>query len=157
MGTFGSRLKHLRKSKKLTQKNLADIFKLAESTISMYERDEREPSFELTNKLADYFGVTTDYLHGRTDYLHGRTDYLHSRADIGESAKKVEVVGKEIILTPEEHRLFEELKKHPIMFHDLSTDPEKKVKELIKLYKMKKILDEEDEDEEHGDGFGELD
>lgn len=41
------------------------------------------------------------------------------------------------------------------MFHDLATDPETKVKELIKLYKMKKMFLEDDK-EEYGDGFGEL-
>jgi hypothetical protein len=51
--------------------------------------------------------------------------------------------------------VFEGLKKHPVMFHDLVSDPEKKAKELIKLYKMKKMFLEED-DEEYGDGFGEL-
>lgn len=33
----------------------------------MYERDERRPDFELLNKFADYFEVSTDYLLGRTD------------------------------------------------------------------------------------------
>lgn len=42
-----------------------------------------------------------------------------------------------------------------ILFHDLASDPEKKIKELFKLYKMKKMFLEED-DEEYGDGFREL-
>ncbi|MFS0647235.1 hypothetical protein [Siminovitchia sp. 179-K 8D1 HS] len=41
------------------------------------------------------------------------------------------------------------------MFHELASDPEKKVKEPIKPYKMKKMFLEED-DEEYGEGFGEL-
>lgn len=65
------------------------------------------------------------------------------------------VAGKEITLSEEELKLFNELKKHPVLFHDLASDPEQKVKELIKLYKMKKMFLEEDE-EEYGDGFGEL-
>ncbi|WP_169712564.1 helix-turn-helix domain-containing protein [Parageobacillus galactosidasius] len=51
----------------MTQKDLADRFNLGESTIGMYERDEREPSFEFVRQLADFFNVTTDYLLGRTD------------------------------------------------------------------------------------------
>lgn len=47
------------------------------------------------------------------------------------------------------------IKKAPIMFHELASDPEKKVKEPIKPYKMKKMFLEED-DEEYGEGFGEL-
>jgi HTH-type transcriptional regulator, competence development regulator len=65
--TFGKRLRFLRKRRNLTQKDLADRFNLGESTIGMYERNEREPSFELVKQLADFFNVTTDYLLGRTD------------------------------------------------------------------------------------------
>ena len=39
-------------------------------------------------------------------------------------------------------------KKHPVMFNDLVCDPEN-------LYKMKKLFSEDDV-EEYGDGFGEL-
>lgn len=64
---FGERLRSLREEKKMTQKELAKLFKIAESTVSMYERGEREPSFELVNKLANFFSVSTDYLLCRTD------------------------------------------------------------------------------------------
>jgi transcriptional regulator with XRE-family HTH domain len=65
--TFGERLRKIRKNKKLTQKQLASTLKLAESTVSMYERDERDPSKELIIKIAELFEVSTDYLFGRTD------------------------------------------------------------------------------------------
>lgn len=64
---FGKKLKALRTSKKVSQKEFGKIFGLAESTIGMYERDERRPDFDLLNKFADYFEVSTDYLLGRTD------------------------------------------------------------------------------------------
>lgn len=64
---FGQKLKTLRKRKNMSQKEFAKFFGLAESTISMYERDERRPDFDLLNKFADYFEVSTDYLLGRTD------------------------------------------------------------------------------------------
>jgi HTH-type transcriptional regulator, competence development regulator len=71
--TFGKRVRFLRKKRNMTQKDLADVFNLSESTIGMYERDEREPSFEFVRQLADFFNVTTDYLLGRTDLPHGYT------------------------------------------------------------------------------------
>lgn len=64
---FGQKLKTLRKRKNMSQKEFAKFFGLAESTISMYERDERRPDFDLLNKFADYFEVSTDYLLGRTN------------------------------------------------------------------------------------------
>lgn len=64
---FGKKLKALRTKRKISQKEFGKLFGLAESTIGMYERDERRPDFELLNKFADYFEVSTDYLLGRTD------------------------------------------------------------------------------------------
>jgi transcriptional regulator with XRE-family HTH domain len=67
MASFGQRLRKLRNNKNITQKELAKILKISESAIGMYERDEREPSFEIVRILADYFHVSTDYLLCRTD------------------------------------------------------------------------------------------
>jgi transcriptional regulator with XRE-family HTH domain len=136
---YGERLKKLRESKKLSQQQLADRLKINRSTYARYELGQTQPDFETLEKLADFFEVSTDYLLGRTDI----------------KSTKVTVAGKEVELSPEEYKLFEELKKHPILFHDLASDPEGKVKELLKLYKMKKILLEED-NEEYGEGFGEI-
>lgn len=61
---FGDNLKELRKKANLTQKQLADRLKLAESTIGMYERNERQPSFEILEEIADLFNVDMNYLHG---------------------------------------------------------------------------------------------
>ena len=65
--TFGQVLRLLRKECRMTQKQLADVFKISESTIGMYERDQREPSFEMQEAFADYFNVDMDYLMGRSD------------------------------------------------------------------------------------------
>ncbi|PID19667.1 XRE family transcriptional regulator [Sporosarcina sp. P35] len=65
------------------------------------------------------------------------------------------VMGREITLSEEDVILFNELKKYPILFHDLASDPERKVRELLKMYKMKKMF-LEDNEEELGDGFGDL-
>lgn len=76
MATFGNRLREIRLANNLTQKELAVLFKLSESAIGMYERDEREPSFKLANEIADRFEVTTDYLFGRTDIIRSEETNL---------------------------------------------------------------------------------
>lgn len=48
----------------MTMKELADLFHLGESTISMYENGQREPNNEIITKLADYFQVSIDFLLG---------------------------------------------------------------------------------------------
>lgn len=66
MSNFGNKLRLLRKEKGLTQKQLADKLGLAFSTISMYERGDREPDFEILESIADFFNVSMDYLHGKS-------------------------------------------------------------------------------------------
>ncbi|MFW9331809.1 helix-turn-helix domain-containing protein [Paenibacillus polymyxa] len=66
MASFGQRLRKTRTEHKLTQKQFSEIFKISESAVGMYERDEREPAFKLIHEIADYFNVSIDYLQGRS-------------------------------------------------------------------------------------------
>jgi transcriptional regulator with XRE-family HTH domain len=52
----------LRKGKKKTQQNLADLLKVRRSTYGEYERGKILPPMDKMKVLADYFGVTVDYL-----------------------------------------------------------------------------------------------
>ena len=61
------RLRELRLAKNITMKKLGDDFGLAESTVSLYENEKRQPDFCTLTKLADYFNVSTDYLLGREE------------------------------------------------------------------------------------------
>ncbi len=77
MTVFHERLKYLRNSKKLTQKELAEKLGLNNtSTISKYESGDATPSFEIIDKIADLFGVSVDYLMGRTDETGDETESL---------------------------------------------------------------------------------
>ena len=66
MANFGDRVKELRKSKNLTQRQMAGIFNMSERNYQKIEASV-SPSNETLLKFADYFNVTTDYLLGRTD------------------------------------------------------------------------------------------
>ena len=61
------RLRELRVNKHLRQEQVAKIIGVTKSTISAYENDLRQPSFEILLKLANLYCVSTDYLLGRTD------------------------------------------------------------------------------------------
>ena len=63
---FSDVLQKLRKDARLTQDQIAEVLGIPKRTYGSWERDEREPDFEMLCKIADYFGVTTDYLLGRT-------------------------------------------------------------------------------------------
>lgn len=63
---LGIRLKKLRNEKKLTQKQLAEKINVTHVSISGYESGNRSPDTDTLQRLADFFGVSTDYLLGRT-------------------------------------------------------------------------------------------
>lgn len=67
MFNFGTRLKALRESKKITQQDLADLMGLSRATIAGYETSGKQPDQEKTIWLAKYFKVSTDYLLGVTE------------------------------------------------------------------------------------------
>lgn len=67
MSTFSVRLKELRKERRLTQKQLAQILFVDDTSISKYENGKNGPENVILQQMADYFNVSIDYLLGRTD------------------------------------------------------------------------------------------
>jgi repressor LexA len=67
---FGHRLRQLRKEKHMTQAQLAQQFNLAESTISLYENNKRNPDYHVLLDIARFFNVSADYLIGRSPQKH---------------------------------------------------------------------------------------
>lgn len=64
---FAERLKELRKSRKLSQGDIANVLGVTRQAVSQYETGMRKPDYEMMEVLADYFNVDMDYLLGRTD------------------------------------------------------------------------------------------
>lgn len=58
-------LKELRTKAELKQSDVAEKLGLKVNTYQSYERGQSEPNCATINKLADFYGVTTDYLLGR--------------------------------------------------------------------------------------------
>lgn len=59
---FGWRMREMRRSKELTQSELAKLCELGESTISFYESGKREPSYKVMLCIAEKLGTTPNYL-----------------------------------------------------------------------------------------------
>lgn len=64
---LSTRLKELRQRRNLRQEQVASLIGVDKSTISAYENNSRQPSFDILLRLANYFHVTTDYLLGQTN------------------------------------------------------------------------------------------
>ncbi|MBW2034569.1 MAG: helix-turn-helix transcriptional regulator [Deltaproteobacteria bacterium] len=61
---FGSRLRRLRKSKKLKAKDLSKVFYCSPSLIYNIEKGYNEPQPDFIVRVAAFFDVTTDFLLG---------------------------------------------------------------------------------------------
>ncbi|MEH7223899.1 helix-turn-helix transcriptional regulator [Bacillus sp. JJ1566] len=127
--SFQSRLKKLRTDRKLTQQQIANKLGITRQAYGYYEseKEKREPDHATTQKIAEIFDVSVDYLLGITDL-------------------KVNVAGKQIHLSPNELKVLEEIKKYPSLFHDLANAPDKKIRQLIKMWEVIKMDLEEDDD-----------
>ncbi|UAK17597.1 helix-turn-helix domain-containing protein [Sporolactobacillus terrae] len=64
---LGDRLKELRESKRLSQKEAASRFGITNFQLSRYETGKANPDPDLIAKFAEYYEVTSDYLLGLSD------------------------------------------------------------------------------------------
>ena len=55
--SFGTNLRNLRLSRRLSQQDLGKALGVAQITVSSWERDIREPNFETCERIAAFFGV----------------------------------------------------------------------------------------------------
>lgn len=60
-----NRIRELRKKHKISMKALGQYVGVAESTISLYETEKRQPDNSVLIKIAELFNVSVDYLLGR--------------------------------------------------------------------------------------------
>lgn len=61
MNSIGSKLKTLRKGRKLTQQEAAERLGITRATISNYEVGRRSPHLSELKRIADFYGVGLDY------------------------------------------------------------------------------------------------
>lgn len=63
---LSKRLIYLRKESDLTQEELSKKLNISRSAYSHYESGIFEPSLEMLQLIADFYGVSTDFLLDRT-------------------------------------------------------------------------------------------
>lgn len=84
MDSFGKKLRECRKTKGLSQSELAKILHTNHSVIGKYERDDVKPSIDVVKNLASILNTTAAYLIGEadTDELFRDPDMLKRLKDI---------------------------------------------------------------------------
>lgn len=87
---IGERLKELRKSKGITQKELADILGVRKAAVSLYETDKNDPVDPIKISSAKYFNISLDYLIGLIDYkvkYYNEDDFVELPKKISDKEK----------------------------------------------------------------------
>lgn len=127
---IGDRIRKERISKNITQEYLAKALDVSPSTIGMYEQNRRIPDNEMTIKIANYFGVSTDYLFGRTN--------------IKKPYKNTDKISNAIEDDPELRDFWNELREREdlqLLFKQTKDLSPKGIKQIIRI--IKAIEDEE--------------
>lgn len=64
---YPERIRDLRQDNDLTQKEVADMLKIAQTTYSQYELYKRPMPIKCLVSLCRFYGVSADYILGLTD------------------------------------------------------------------------------------------
>ena len=67
MNSFNNKLRNLRVSNGITQKQLAKQINIQPNSVQRLEYGTAQPSLKTITAIADYFDVSIDYLVGRTN------------------------------------------------------------------------------------------
>ena len=62
-----TRLKDLREDHDLTQKSIAELLNIAQTTYSQYELSKRDIPYEIIIKLAKFYNTSVDYILNLTE------------------------------------------------------------------------------------------
>lgn len=67
MESFGKKMTTIRKTRKISQTELAKMLSTSTSVIGRYERDEMTPSIDAAKNIAKLLSTTVGYLLGETE------------------------------------------------------------------------------------------
>ena len=87
MKIFGARIKALRKSINLSQKDFAAKIGISPSAVNRYENCQAEAPYEVLLSYADYFDVSLDYLLGRTEQPEGKLYHFMPKVEDSKEMK----------------------------------------------------------------------
>lgn len=87
-------LKRLRESKGLTKRELCEKTGISERAYLTYEYGEREPKISVVEKLADFYGVTTDYILERDTSLTSFEEIISKMNENSNTMDVIEMYGQ---------------------------------------------------------------
>lgn len=125
-----ARIRELRESKGMQQKELAIDLCVSQPTISDWESGRKVPSARSTQKLADYFHVSIDYLLGEEEESERENSFLPERLQEALGNMSCEEFAQKFHYKPKIVSNYLEGKRKPLnatlfqMASDLGVNPE---------------------------------
>lgn len=114
----GSKIRKLREAKGYSQEKLGDLIDVTKSSISQYENDKKDPTFEKTKKLADALHTTPYYLMD-----------MESIVKVREDDEEYEAVFSEYDV-----KIIREIKKHKVLYDKLCDDPKNLIDRIMRTF-----------------------
>jgi len=96
MNSLGMKIKELRIRDGVSQKDLAKILKIGQTTIANYESDIRQPNLDKLKLIADFFHVSVDELLGRHIFADRQKKPDQNRIINKTDKKSVRVIDYEV-------------------------------------------------------------
>lgn len=146
---IGSRLKQLRKSKGMTQKELAEALGSSQSFVSSLEKDTQSPGSEILISLKRFFGIGIDWLLTGEETASTESRPQSQTSDAPELTELLDEARK--VLTSGNSAVFDALALN-IRYFSHAIDVEKRVKGMeADLAEMKSYIKEMKQQKQEGD------
>lgn len=136
--SIGTNIYTLRKSKKLTQAQLAEKLGVSEQAVSKWENEQCAPDVSLFPIMADYFGVSIDRLFGyhQNSYEEEVKDILKAADDSGGTYEEIAILTEGLERYPNSPDLKTTLAFSLSMVNRMSEDEEERKKAVDKAIKL---------------------
>lgn len=92
---LGERIKRLRLSKGVSQKDIAQYLGVTQQAVGSWERNKSEPTPSMYKLLARYFGVSTDYLLGNNTQNVNNVD----ESDLLDGYRHLNFEGQKLVMS----------------------------------------------------------
>lgn len=130
-------LPRIRERFDISIKELSKNINISEDTIINWEEGVEAPTGSQVDQINQYIAsIHPEYKVALNEKKLGTKDF-----------PVLLIKSIDTTLTSEEHKLLEEIKKYPVLFHDFANAPEKKKKQLIKMWEIIKSDYEDDDDD----------
>lgn len=105
--TVAEKLREIRMQRGLSQKDIAELANINQTTYSGYENKISQPTVAVLIRIADVYEVSLDYLAGRTDDING---LYASNGIIETCSSNGEIITRMAAIEEEMRRLKENIK-----------------------------------------------